>query len=197
MLRPGPPTTQRNHPHGSVIICHVRVIRFSVPLLTLALAASLSAASVPKVSRDVSIDLPSGSHVTVSQYRGKVVVAAMILTTCPHCQATTRILSSLQKEFGPRGLQVIEGAILQPQPTDLSGFIRNFSPPFPVGSISYENAARFMGFDPTSRHYVPFLTFVDRKGNIRGQYDGKAAFNDENNQAKNIRETVIKLLAEK
>ncbi len=175
----------------------MRVFRFSLPLLTLALAATLSAASVPKVSRDVVINLPSGGQVTVSQYRGKVVVAAMILTTCPHCQATTRILSSMQKEFGPRGLQVIEGAIVQSQSSDLADFIKNFSPGFPVGAIAYENAARFMGFDPTSRHYVPFLTFVDRKGNIRGQYDGKADFNDENNQAKNIRDMIVKLLAEK
>ncbi len=175
----------------------MRVFRFSVPLLTLALAATLSAASVPKVSRDVTINLPSGGQVTVSQYRGKVVVAAMILTTCPHCQATTRILSSMQKEFGPRGLQVIEGAIVQSQSSDLADFIKNFSPPFPVGAIAYENAARFMGFEPTSRHYVPFLTFVDRKGNIRGQYDGKAEFNDENNEAKNIRDMIVKLLAEK
>jgi peroxiredoxin len=175
----------------------VRVFRFSVPVLTLALAATLSAASVPKAAKDVSINLPSGGRVTVSQYRGKVVVAAMILTTCPHCQATTRILSSMQKEFGPRGLQVIEGAIAGAQTNDVADFIKNFNPPFPVGSIGYPDAARFMGFDPSSRHYVPFLTFVDRKGNIRGQYDGKASFNDEDAQAKNIRDMIVKLIAEK
>ncbi len=162
-----------------------------------ALAAALTAASVPKVSRDVSIDIPGGGKVSVSQYHGKVVIAAMILTTCPHCQATTRILSTMQKEFGPRGLQVIEGAIVQSQTDDIPGFIKNFSPGFPVGAIAYENAARFMGFDPTSHHYVPFLSFVDRRGNIRGQYDGKDSFNAEDAEANNIRAMVVKLLAEK
>lgn len=152
---------------------------------------------MPRKSPDVAIQILNGGTVKVSQYRGKVVIAAMILTTCPHCQATTRILSALEKEFGPRGLQVIEGAMSQDAKTEIPKFIQDFSPAFPVGYIDYADAAKFMGFDPTSRHFVPFLTFVDRKGMIRGQYDGKSPFNAEDVQAKNIRDMVVKLIAER
>ena len=38
---------------------------------------------------------------------------AFILTTCSHCQAATGLLTRLQTEYGPRGLQVLESAIDQ------------------------------------------------------------------------------------
>ena len=36
---------------------------------------------------------------------------AFILTSCSHCQMTVKVLSKLQNEYGPRGLQVLASAI--------------------------------------------------------------------------------------
>ena len=45
----------------------------------------------------------SGKQVRLSLLRGKVVVLEFMLTTCPHCQNTARLLSRLQREYGPKG----------------------------------------------------------------------------------------------
>ena len=44
--------------------------------------------------------MKGGQPLHLSQYKGKVVVMAFILTTCSHCQRTTGYLNKLQKELG-------------------------------------------------------------------------------------------------
>ncbi len=166
-----------------------------LPVLLLVSAAG-SAFAAPRKSPELAIHIIGGTTIYLSQYSGKVVALAMILTTCPHCQATTRILSSLQKEFGPRGFQALGGAMSMQPEADIPKFIQDFSPAFPVGGVDYREAATYMNYG-TERHYAPYLTFIDRKGMIQGQYDGKSAFNEETAQAKNIRDMVVKLLSEK
>ncbi|HUS08713.1 MAG TPA: TlpA disulfide reductase family protein, partial [Bryobacteraceae bacterium] len=74
--------------------------------LTFALAAvllPLDAAEVPRKSPDFAIQLPGGKQVQLSQYRGKVVALEFLYTTCPHCQAASRLMTKLHAEYGPRG----------------------------------------------------------------------------------------------
>ena len=75
------------------------------------LAAMAHAAEVPRPSPDFAINTVDGAPLQVSQYKGKVVALVFILTTCPHCQKTVGYLSTMQKEYGPRGLQVLASAV--------------------------------------------------------------------------------------
>lgn len=77
-------------------------------------------------------------------------------------------------------------------------FIQRFQTDFPVGVVDRMTAATFMQFSPMMRTYVPYMAFIDRKGEIRAQYSGSDDFlRDENAQDKNIREEAEKLLSEK
>ena len=78
----------------------------------ISLAAAFAADPViPRPAPDFAINLVGGQQIQLSQYKGKVVVLAFILTTCPHCQKTIGYLSAIQKEYAPRGVQVIASAI--------------------------------------------------------------------------------------
>ncbi len=161
------------------------------------LAVPLCLSAAPRPTPDFTINIVNGQPLHLSQYRGKVVVLAFIITTCPHCQVTTRMLSGLQKEFGPRGLQVLEAAItMQPDP-EVPKFIETYSPAFPVGSTSSLAAKIYMGYGADERRYTPFVTFIDRAGMIQGQFDGKNPINAETVQLKNYRAIIEKLLAGK
>jgi thiol-disulfide isomerase/thioredoxin len=87
--------------------------RFLPPALAMLFltAPAVQAINVPRQSPELAINLSGGKQVLLSQYQGKVVVVAFILTWCPHCQKTIGYLSKDQTTYGPRGLQVLASAI--------------------------------------------------------------------------------------
>src|SRR5256885_10517264 len=80
----------------------------------------------PRPSPDFAVSFNDGSQIHLSQYQGKVVVLAFILTYCPHCQLTLQTLSTLQKEYAPRGLLVIASAIEDMASLVVPDFIKKF-----------------------------------------------------------------------
>jgi peroxiredoxin len=161
------------------------------------LAASVACAGdVPRPSPDFAINFPTGQPIHLSQYRGKVVALAFILTTCPHCQKTVGFLSTLQNEYGPRGLQVIASAIEDMAAMNLPDFISRFKPPFPVGLNNQNDVLTYLQHPVMIRLLMPQMAFIDRQGVIRAQYAGDDKFFEEKEQEKNLREQIETLLKE-
>src|ERR1700683_2893790 len=97
------------------------------------------AQQVPRPAGEFAIKMPNGQITLLSQYTGKVVVLAFISTTCPHCQHTTQLLSGLQNEYGPRGVQFLAAAFNPAAEHLVPAFIAQFRPTFPVGSAGRES----------------------------------------------------------
>jgi len=172
------------------------LIRTLLPVFIGACAAWMAtAAEVPRPATDFAINMEDGSQIPLSQYRGKVCVLAFILTTCPHCQKTVGILSTIQNEYGPRGVQVIASATDDMGKLNVPDFIKNFHPSFPVGFNARLDAEGFLQHDDKFLLYVPQLVFIDRQGVIRAQHPGEDKDFWEN-QEKNIRDQIDALLAE-
>jgi peroxiredoxin len=139
----------------------------------LCLAAPTVGATLPRPAPDFTINLTNGKQIQLTQYRGKVVLLAFILTTCSHCQRTTGILNKLQAELGPRGFQVLESAIEENARVNVPGFVQHFQTPFPVGYNT--NTVQVLDFlqHPTMMiPHMPLLAFIDRQGVIRAQHEG-------------------------
>lgn len=111
--------------------------------------------------------VPGMGQESLAGYRGKVVALEFIFTTCPHCQAATQLMSKLQTEYGPKGLQVIDVAVNQNADLLVENFSRDFHVNFPVGWTTMAQMEKFMGFD--ERFVVPQLVLIDRKGEIHWQ----------------------------
>jgi thiol-disulfide isomerase/thioredoxin len=112
---------------------------------------------------------PNGEHFLLSAYRGKAVIIEFLFTSCPHCQEYSKLLTKLQKDYGPKGLQCLGVAFgVVDQPAAVSSFIRESKVGFPVGSVQRDVVEKFLGF--TNRRYsVPIVALIDRKGQIREQ----------------------------
>jgi len=123
-----------------------------------------------------------------------VVALAFILTSCPDCQRTVRVLIQNQNEFGPRGFQVLASAIEEKARTDVPGFVRQFNPPFPVGYNQLRQALDFMQHPPMVGPIMPLLAFIDREGVIRAQYEGQEPFLAADQVEKNLRAKILELL---
>jgi len=152
------------------------------------------AQQVPRPAGEFAIRMTGGGQTLLSQYSGKVVLLALISTTCPHCQHTTQLLSGLQREYGPRGVQIL-GAAFNPDAAQLvPGFIAQFRPTFPLGYASRDAVFEYEQASLAKPNYVPELIFIDRNRMIRAQYSGADDFFKD--QEKNIRNMLDTLLKE-
>jgi len=174
----------------------IRSIPASLLCLTaLCLTSTVSAATLPRPTPDITIHTPSGPVSPAQpQFKGKVVLLAFIQTTCPHCQHATGILSGLQKQYAGNGLRVLASAFNANAETLVPGFIQQFQPAFPVGSNTHQEVLTYLNHSVMQPLFVPTMVFIDRKGMIRFQYlGGDPFFND---LEKNLHNTVELLLKE-
>jgi len=171
------------------------------PLRSLAAAALLClllppapAADLPRKAPDFTINLLDGKKLTLSQYKGHPVVLAFILTSCTHCQAAVKVLTKLQTEYAPRGLQVLASAIEQDAQSHIKLFVRNFAPTFPVGYNTGAEAGSLL--PPTGKlPLMPLVGFIDRQGVLRAQHEGEEPFF--NDLEPNLRKEIEALLQSK
>ena len=152
------------------------------------------AAVLPRPSPDFAINLGPGKQVRIGQYKGKTVVVAFILTYCSHCQKVIGVLSKVQKEYGPRGLQVLASATEDMAAAALPGFLRQFDPPFPVGVNTTNEFVAYMQHPTMLQLYIPGLVFIDKNGLIQAQFEGRDAFLEETGVEKNIRAKLEEML---
>jgi peroxiredoxin len=169
--------------------------RATVALLLLSFATPiLRAAVLPRPAPDFAINLGQGKQIKLSQYKGKTVVLAFILTYCSHCQKVMGALSKLQSEYSSRGLQVLASATEDMAAAALPAFVRQYAPPFPVGYNTNLESVAFLQHSSMLMLYMPGLMFIDKDGVIREQYEGRDAFLEEASVEKNIRATLEKML---
>ncbi len=131
--------------------------------------------ALPRPAEDFRIVDPSGKTLTVSECRGKVLVMQFLYTTCIHCQATARMLSTLEREFGPRGLQVI-GVAFNPDAQRagvIDDFVKANDVAFPVGAATVDAALAYLKLPVMERFVVPQIVVIDRRGMIRAQSSGQ------------------------
>ena len=165
------------------------------PLVCLGLIAQGASVDAPRPSPEFKIRLTPSGDFSPTQYNGKVVVLACILTTCPHCQAAVGMLSGLQREYGPRGLQVLAVAFNSMANMLVPDFIKQFHPNFPVGWAEQLDVNNYLNHSTITPLYSPSFIFIDRKGMIRYQRlgDDPLMLND---QEKNTRAAIEELLKE-
>ena len=158
----------------------VYVKRISILIAGIAIAAGclvFGDTNALRKAPELAFNIPGQGQKLLSQYRGKVVALEFILTTCPHCQAASKVMTKFQEEYGPRGLETVDLAInaldenRTPADADAmaAAFQRNFQVGFPVGWIARDQMMAFMGFSMAERMVVPQLVLIDRKGYIHYQ----------------------------
>ncbi len=162
-----------------------------VILVSLCLLVSVEGASTPRPLADVSVPMPDGKTVRLTQYRGKVMVVALVSTTCDHCIASLQMLSKLQQEYGPKGFQAVGVAANDKAQESLPGFIR-LQIALPVGYLDQTTTMQVFDFKASDHPFVPMFMFVDKKGTVRFQYAGKDDFFK--NEEKNTRILIEALL---
>jgi glutathione peroxidase-family protein len=143
--------------------------------VSLCLLISVQGASTPRPLADVTVPTSNGKKIRLNQYRGKVMVVALISTTCNHCATSLLMLSTLQKEYGPRGFQALAIAANDDAAKSL-GNVEGLQLGFPVGYLDQNTTMQVFDFKREDHPFVPLYIFVDKKGNVRFQYTAQDDF---------------------
>jgi peroxiredoxin len=149
------------------------MVRRTLALLFLAVAAY---SATPRPLADMTIQTASGPQIRLAQYRGKVMVVLIILTTCEHCIHSAELLNGFQKEFG-KDFQAVGVAVNPEAPQQTAGFIKQHQITYPFGYlVNDDNIMKLADFKREDHPLSPMYLFIDKKGTVRFQYTA----NDDN-----------------
>ena len=138
-----------------------------IVLGALLLFASAVAHAQDTPSAELRLKDIKGRALRLSDYRGKVVLINFWATWCPPCRAEIPDLIKLQRDFGPRGLQVI-GVTYPPQKlTQVRRFVQRAKVNYPVGLGTKEMMSLFTASDT-----LPMTIVIDTDGRIREIIEG-------------------------
>jgi peroxiredoxin len=106
-----------------------------------------------------------GKSVSLSSFKGKVVILDFWATWCPPCRREIPDFISLQKQYGSRGLQVVGVAL--DELDKVKGFVAANGMNYPV----------LLGNDRVVESYggisgIPTTYILDRKGRIIQRFEG-------------------------
>jgi peroxiredoxin len=157
------------------------------------LALCADPAPMPHPAGEFAVHLDNGKQVLLSSYKGKVVLLTFFFTTCPHCQHMATLLQTVQREYAPKGVQILAGCFDDAAPSQVGQFNEMFvKNAFPVGWDSRASVFEFLHLSVMQQVFVPILTFIDRKGMVRQQYIGDETYLRD--PEKNVRASLDELL---
>ena len=162
--------------------------------LLLATASLVPAfAETPRQAPEFAIHMLDGSEKLLSTYKGKTVLMAFFFTTCPHCQDMAKMLSQVQIDYAPKGVQIVAAAFDDNAKNATGDFEKAYVHGFPMGYSDRGPVLEFLQKSIMTPLYVPILVFVDRKGVIQSEYIGDPTFLKE--PEKSVRAELDKVLA--
>src|ERR1035438_248741 len=135
-------------------------------------------AATPRPAPELTIQRFQTAPLLLSQLRGRVVALAFIHTTCSHCQDLTRILKVIQKDYEARNVQVVAVAFEEGVTNNFPMYLKAFEPNLAAGTTSDAEVKKFVqSHDPRDGVLIiPYMIFIDARGIIRGDFNGKDGF---------------------
>src|SRR3954454_771597 len=147
-------------------------------------AVSVAASPLPRPAPNCPLAL-SQRHSSIAGLSGKVVYVDFWASWCVSCLASFTFMDQMQRELGPKGLQVV-AVNLDQKPADAQRFLARHKVSFPIALGINEACAKQFGVGA-----MPSTFLVDRTGRIRAVHSGFRP-----SEATAIRGLVEKLLAE-
>jgi thiol-disulfide isomerase/thioredoxin len=142
-----------------------RMIASAATLLIFSLAAY--GQNVQQQAPPLTLKSLQGRALSLSNYKGKVVLLNFWATWCPPCRAEMPGFVTMQREYGARGLQVI--GITYPPETlgEVRRFARKLKVNYPIALGTKEAKALF-----DKSESLPLTVVIDREGKIVERIEG-------------------------
>ena len=106
----------------------------------------------------------------LADYRGKVIVLEIMLTTCPHCAKFAPVLEEVQKKYAGR-VQVLSITNPPDTTTTVGKFIREQGISYPLLFDCGQAAGSYMLATPQKPSFdIPHIFLIDQNGFIKNDF---------------------------
>jgi thiol-disulfide isomerase/thioredoxin len=124
---------------------------------------------VGNIRPDFKLESNRGRSVTPADYAGKTLLINFWATWCSPCREEMPMLMDLQREHGPRGLQIVGIALDDAQTA--SNFVETFGITYPI-LLGLEDVFTTSMAYGNEEGVLPYSVLVDKTGIVRWQYAG-------------------------
>jgi len=114
-----------------------------------------------QIAPDFELQSLEGQNIKLSSYRGKAVLLNFWATWCGPCKIEMPWFRELQKQYGPKGLQIVGVAMDDASKEDIDKFVKEMGVNYPI-LIGKEA----VGQDYGGVNVLPTTFFLDRDGKI-------------------------------
>ena len=162
-----------------------RIAAILTPLaatLLLALPAS-GAGPASGPAPQFTLDARGGSKISLTQYKGQVVMLNFWASWCGPCRQEMPLLENIYKKYNKMGFTLI-GVNVEPDSKAAEGFLKATPVSFPV--IYDKDSTVSKAYDVSG---MPSTVIIDRKGNIRVLHRGYKP-GDENEYLDSVRSLI-------
>jgi cytochrome c biogenesis protein CcmG/thiol:disulfide interchange protein DsbE len=121
----------------------------------------------PKPAPDFSLKTLDGGHISLADFKGKVVVLNFWATYCVPCKTETPWFVDLQKNHAADGLQVIGITMDEPENKRLPKFVSDLGINYPIAFGDYDTADAYDHVEA-----LPVTFFITRDGKIAKEIRG-------------------------
>lgn len=144
--------------------------------LVLALLLSCFAAAGHPSASDTLINRPAppfsrtdltGARISLSAYRGKLVLLNFWATWCAPCRVELPRFAAWKKQYGAQGLQIL-AVSMDDDPALVRDFLRQMRPNYPVLMGDAKLGDKYGGVLG-----LPVTLLIDRRGIIRARIEGE------------------------
>ena len=146
------------------------MFRIFVTAFLLLVFLSCSTGSVPREGKgapDFELTSLDGQRISLSQFRGKVVILDFWATWCKPCRLELPHFVALHQEFGNDVLEIIGVSVDRVGSEEVASFVKQWKIPYIVVMGNGEVARDYGGI-----RGIPTTFVIDKQGNIYRKYVG-------------------------